>query len=74
MHLIGTKQQAEEYNGKATKAIGHSGDSTQRWATPRKHPDMDKYAIQKAPGIEPDSQLTEKEELPEDWQPDDETI
>ena len=71
MYLIGTKTQAEAYNQKATKQIGHSGNSTQQWATPRKHPTKDKYAIQKAPGIEPDSQLTEKEELPSDWYPDD---
>ena len=72
MHLIGTKQQAEEYNGKATKAIGHSGDSTQRWATPRKHPDKDKYAIQKAGNIHPDSDMKEVEELPADWYPKEE--
>jgi hypothetical protein len=71
MWLIGTKKQAEAYNAKATKAIGHSGNSTQQWATPRKHPDKDKYAIKKAGNIQPDSDMKEVEELPSDWFPKD---
>lgn len=67
MYLIGTKKQAEAYNAKATKAIGHSGDSTKQWATPRKHPTKDKYAIQKAGNIEPDNDMEQVQELSDDW-------
>jgi len=71
MYLIGSKENIKAYIAKVDKAEGFMGNVTKTWAEPRKHPDKDLYACPKNKSVEPDSQLTEKEELPEDWLPDD---
>jgi len=69
--LIGTKENIESYIAKVDNYEGFTGNLTKSWAEPRKHPNKDLYAVPKNNSVEPDSQLTEKEELPEDWFPDD---
>jgi len=71
MWLIGSKTNIETYIAKADNFEGFTGNLTKTWAEPRKHPDKDLYAVPKNNSVEPDSQLTEKEELPSDWQKDD---
>jgi len=71
MWLIGSKENTKSYIAKVDKQKGFSGNITTTWAEPRKHPTKDVYAVQKNMGVEPDSNLEEKEELPSDWQPDD---
>jgi len=71
MYLIGSKIKVEEYIAKVDKYEGFTGNLTKTWAEPRKHPDKDLYAVPKNNSVEPDSDLTQKEELPSDWQPDD---
>jgi hypothetical protein len=74
MYLIGSKSKIEQYIAKVDKAEGFTGNVTKTWAEPRKHPSKDLYACPKNESVEPDSNLEEKEELPSDWQPDDEII
>jgi len=71
MWLIGSKSKVEKYIAKVDSFEGFTGNLTKSWAEPRKHPDKDLYAVPKNNSVQPDSQLTEKEELPSDWQPDD---
>jgi len=71
MYLIGSKENIQAYIAKVDKHEGFAGNLTKSWAEPRKHPDKDLYAVPKNNSVEPDSQLTEKEQLPEDWLPDD---
>jgi len=70
MWLIGTKQDIENYIAKVNNFEGFTGNLTKSWAEPRKHPDKELYTCPKNESVQPDSQLTEKEQLPEDWQPD----
>jgi len=71
MWLIGSKENVEAYIAKVDKFEGFTGNLTKTWAEPRKHPDKDLYACPKNESVQPDSNLTEKEELPSDWYPDD---
>jgi len=71
MYLIGSKENIESYIGKVDKHEGFTGNLTKSWAEPRKHPSKELYAVPKNNRVEPDSNLTEKEELPSDWFPDD---
>jgi len=71
MWLIGSKTDIEQYIAKVDKHEGYTGDLTKSWAEPRNHPTKDLYACPKNNSVEPHSQLTEKEELPSDWFPDD---
>jgi len=72
--LIGSKSKVEQYIDKVDKHEGFAGDITKSWAKPRKHPSKKLYAVPKNNRVQPDSQLTEKEQLPEDWLSDDQTI
>ena len=72
--LIGTKTEIENYIAKVDTIEGFTGNVTKTWAEPRKHPTKELYACPKNNSVEPDTNLTEKEELPSDWSPDDETI
>jgi len=71
MYLIGSKIKVQAYIAKVDKHEGFTGNLTKSWAEPRKHPDKDLYAVPKNESVQPDTQLTEKEQLPEGWQPDD---
>jgi hypothetical protein len=71
MYLIGSKRDVESYIAKVDKAEGFDGNVTATWATPRKHPTKSLYVCPKRESVEPDGNLTEKQELPEDWQADD---
>jgi len=71
MWVISTKENIENYIAKVDKFEGFTGNLTKSWAEPRKHPSKELYAVPKNNSVQPDSQLTEKEQLPEDWQPDD---
>jgi len=71
MWLIGSKTDIENYIAKVDKHEGFTGNLTKSWAEPRKHPAKELYACPKNESVQPDSQLTEKEQLPEDWFPDD---
>jgi len=71
MWLIGTKENIKSYIAKVDKAEGFTGNLTKSWAEPRKHPSKELYACPKNSRVQPDSQLTEKEQLPEDWFADD---
>jgi len=71
MYLIGSKENIKAYIAKVDQHEGFTGNVTKSWGEPRKHPDKDLYACPKNNSVEPDSQLTEKEELPSDWFPDD---
>jgi hypothetical protein len=75
MYLIGAKQQVNSYIAKVDKQKGFTGNVTATWATPRKHPKEDKYAVPKCitsqDEIEPDSDMEEVVELASDWQEDD---
>jgi len=71
MYLIGSKENIEGYIAKVNMFEGFTGNLTKSWAEPRKHPAKKLYACPKNNSVQPDSQLTEKEELPEDWLPDD---
>jgi hypothetical protein len=71
MYLIGNKTEIQAYINKVDAYNGYEGDTTRTWGEPRKHPDKELYAVQKNMSVEPDSDLTQKEELPSDWQPDD---
>jgi len=71
MWLIGSKSKVQAYIAKVDKHEGFTGDLTNTWAEPRKHPDKDLYAVPKNNSVQPDSNLTEKEQLPSDWYPDD---
>jgi hypothetical protein len=71
MWLIGSKENTKSYIAKVDKRKGFTGNVTATWATPRKHPTKDLYAVQKNISVDPDSDLTQKEELPSDWQADD---
>jgi len=70
-YLTGTKQQVTSYIDKVDKHEGFTGNLTKSWAEPRKHPTKDLYAVPKNNSVQPDSDLTEKEQLPSDWYPDD---
>jgi len=74
MWLIGSKENIQAYIAKVDKFEGFTGNLTNTWAEPRKHPDKELYACPTNNSVEPDSQLTEKQELSSDWYPDDETI
>jgi len=69
--LIGSKTNIETYIAKVDKFKGFIGNITNTWSEPRKHPSKELYACPKNNSVEPDSNLTETEQLPEDWQPDD---
>lgn len=71
MYLIGSKTDIEAYIAKVDNFEGFTGNLTKSWAEPRKHPSKERYAVPKNNSVQPDSQLTEKEQLPEDWQQDD---
>jgi len=71
MYLIGSKSKVQTYIDKVDKHEGFTGNITKSWAEPRKHPSKELYACPKNNSVEPDSNLTETEQLPEDWQPDD---
>jgi len=71
MWLIGSKENIKAYIAKVGKHEGFAGNLTKSWAEPRKHPDKDLYAVPKNNSVEPDTHLTEKEQLPSDWFPDD---
>jgi len=71
MYLIGSKENIQAYIAKVDKFEGFTGNLTNTWAEPRKHPDKELYACPKNESMEPDSNLTETEQLPEDWQTDD---
>jgi len=71
MWLIGSKSKVQAYIAKVDKAEGFTGNLTKSWAEPRKHPSKELYACPKNKSVQPDSKLTEKEQLPEDWFPDD---
>jgi len=68
MYLIGSKKEIQAYITKVDAYSGYEGDNTATWGEPRKHPSKELYAVQKNMSVEPDSQLTEKKELPSDWQ------
>jgi len=68
--LIGSKSKVEQYIAKVDKFEGYTGNLTKSWAKPRKHPDKDLYACPKNNSVQPDSDLTEKEQLPSDWYAD----
>jgi len=74
-YLIGTKQQVTSYIAKVDERKGFTGNVTDTWATPRKHPTEDKYAVPKCitsqETIEPGSDMEEVQELSSDWQEDD---
>ena len=69
--LIGSKSKVEQYIAKVDKHEGFTGNVTKTWAEPRKHPTKELYAVPKNESVEPDTNLTEKEELPSDWFPKD---
>jgi len=69
MYYTGTKKQCSAYNDKVTKAEKYKGE-TQRWATPRKHPEKNIWAISKHPKYDSDMEILKQ--LPKDWT--DETI
>jgi len=71
MWLIGSKENIQAYIAKVDKHEGFAGNLTKSWAEPRKHPDKDLYAVMKNMSVTPDDSLTQKEELPSDWQEDD---
>jgi len=71
MWLIGSKENIQGYIAKVDQHEGFTGNLTKSWAEPRKHPSKELYACPKNENVQPDSQLTEKEQLPEDWFPDD---
>jgi len=71
MWLIGSKENIQAYIAKVDKFEGFTGNLTKSWAEPRKHPSRELYAVPKNNSVKPDSQITEKEELPSDWFPDD---
>jgi hypothetical protein len=70
MYLIGDKTDIEAYIAKVDAYNGYKGDTTATWCEPRKHPNKELYAVQKNMSVAPDSTMTEKEELPGDWYPD----
>jgi len=71
MWLIGSKENIKSYIAKVDKHEGFTGNLTKSWAELRKHPTRELYACPKNESVEPNSNLTEREQLPEDWQPDD---
>jgi len=71
MWLIGSKSKVQAYIAKVDKFEGYTGNLTKSWAEPRKHPSKELYAVPKNNSVQPHSDLTQKEELPSDWQPDD---
>jgi len=71
MWIICSKENIESYIAKVDNYEGFTGNLTKSWAEPRKHPSKELYACPKNESVQPDSQLTEKEQLPEDWQQDD---
>jgi len=74
MYLIGSKENIQAYIAKVDSYNQYEGNSTNTWGEPRKHPTKDFYAVKKNMSVTPDDSLTQKEELPDDWQPDDQTI
>jgi len=68
MWIIGAKENIQAYIAKVDKHECFTGNLTKSWAEPRKHPTKDLYAVPKNNRVQPDSQLTEAEQLPEDWQ------
>jgi hypothetical protein len=73
MWLIGSKENIEAYISKVDNYNGYKGDKTATWAEPRKHPDKNLYTVMKNPSVPPDTELTQKETLPDDWSPDKKT-
>jgi hypothetical protein len=71
MWLIGTKTKIQGYIDKVDAYNKYEADTTESWGEPWPNKDKTQYAVMKNESVEPDSQLTEKEELPSDWQPDD---
>jgi len=71
MWLIGSRENIQAYIAKVDEHKGFTGNLTKSWAEPRKHPSKELYAVPKNESVQPDTQLTEKEQLPEDWFPDD---
>lgn len=74
MWLIGSKENIGAYISKVDAYNGYEGNSTVTWGEPRKHPNKELYAVQKNMSVAPDTNFTEKQELPDDWQPDDQTL
>jgi len=74
MYLIGSKENIQNYILKVDNYNNYQNDKTATWGEPRKHPTKDLYAVQKNPSVAPDTNFTEKQELPADWYPDDETV
>lgn len=68
MYYIGTLEQTEKYNTIVVIGEGYNG-VTLKWATANKHPDQDIYSIKKHPSYD-DEEMTEVEELSQDWFPD----
>ena len=70
-YIDSNKSRLESYNNdvwRQMKKAGYDGKRTERWATPRKHPTEDKWAIPKRKDVEMSNpQSTWVEELPDDW-------
>jgi len=73
MYLIGSKSKVEQYIAKVDEFNQYEGDNTKTWSEPRKHPDKNLYTVIKNPSVSPDTDLTQKETLPEEWSPDKKT-
>lgn len=71
---IGTLEQCSAYGDKVNGVKQYKGDVTSNWATPRRHPEDDYYAIIAYPSIDADEEsgLQVVGELGEDWFPTEE--
>lgn len=70
MHYTGTHSDCEAYNDTVTAGERYM-DSTTQWATVRKHPTEDLYAIVKHEDYDADMTLVE---LDSSWEADDELL
>jgi len=71
-YITNNKAEAEEYNTACTTAHGHNGSTTAQWATIRKHPTKELFAIQKGAVYSETMQLVD--ELDETWTVNDNEI
>lgn len=63
-YTFDTKEEAQAYN-ESVKAVSNFNGITTDWATPIKHPTLDKWAILVSPKVE--IQSKQAEDLTEDW-------
>jgi len=67
MWLIGSKTNIQAYIAKVDKFNQYQGDKTVTWAVPTKHKNKELFAVIKNESVEPETNLEQKQELPNDW-------